>query len=100
MDAQRVASVVNDALHPAVKAKLPGGVIISPEPPAPALIQLAANPIGGSVHEKALQRRYGDSLEKVRAVLTKGLLQGKGIKPIATEVRGVLNKNLVSRATM
>jgi len=92
-----VAGIIRRVFPKAVADKLKGGIVISDEPPIDRILNIV---IGGPKHAEAMQRRYGKVLKKIEAKLTVGLLQGQGIKPIARDIRGVLNKELASGAAM
>lgn len=59
-----------------------------------------ANMIGSGKHHDALNKRYGIVMKKVNAKLVNGLLQGKGVKDVAKDLRGVLSKELAGGAAM
>ena len=97
MEPKIVADVIRKTFPPSVAAKLKGGIIITDEMPLERLVSIV---LGGAKHNAALRKRYGKALDKVESMIVSGLLQGKGIKPIATNIRGILSKDVAGGAAM
>jgi SPP1 gp7 family putative phage head morphogenesis protein len=102
MEPKIVASIVKKSLPKSVVSALAnkGMILFSTEPPILQLLQIANDPLGGPKHAAALIKRYGKAVDKIRATLTTGLLNGDSIPAITRSIAGVLKKDISSGLTM
>ena len=93
----RVADTEPKIIAELMRRALPKNVLLKDDPPLDRIANIVA---GNAKHRAALQKRYGTVMKKVEMRLVDGLLQGKGIKDIARDLRGVLSRELAGGASM
>ena len=90
---QVFSTLINKQIPKSVRDSL-GGIAVGRDLPFTQLQQLVDEPLGGEQYATRLQATYGRSLQRVRASLFQGLVNGEDNKTISRRVEGVISSNL------